>query len=187
VQNNVDFSASWTSAYTCTAGGVALLVQMGTSRRMPPFPHVHGRNLEGVGLTLPDQLEGDLNCIVVAFQQWQQRLVDSWLPHLASLAAAHPGFCYYEMPTISRRWAPVRGFIDGGMARAITDRATRERTITVYTDVGAVVTALGLAGTETISTVLVDRRGEVVWQSTGAYADATSESLLAAIAELADR
>ena len=148
---------------------------------MASFPNVRARNLEGRELLLPDELEGDLNCVVVAFQQRHQRLVDTWLPHLEAIARGNPGFNYFEMPTISRRWAPVRGFIDGGMARAIADKATRERTITVYANVAPIVTALGLTGADTITTVLVDRRGEIIWQANGAYADDAGVELEAAV------
>lgn len=149
---------------------------------MASFPHVHARNLEGAAIAVPNELGGDVNCIVVAFHREHQRLVNTWLPHLDAIAVSIPGFCYFEMPTISRRWAPARWFIDGGMTQAIPDRAARERTITVYTNVGPVVAALGLRDTSTIATVLVDRRGSIVWQCTGAYTADAGAALEQAVA-----
>jgi hypothetical protein len=153
---------------------------------MRRFPRVEARNLEGRNLVLPDELDGDVSCVVVAFHRQHQRLVDTWLPHLEQLATEHPGFRYYEMPTISARWRPARGFIDGGMATAIADRAARERTVTVYGDVRSVVTALDLPNTDDIAVVVVARDGEIVWQAAGPHDDAALVELRAAVAGAAN-
>lgn len=44
------------------------------------FPDVSGSNLLRQKLELPAGFEGELNVVLIAFQQWQQRLVDTWLP-----------------------------------------------------------------------------------------------------------
>ncbi len=149
---------------------------------MTSFPHLQARSLEGQWLTLPDEFAGDLNCVVIAFHRHHQRLVNTWLPHLEAVAAATPGVCFYEMPTISRRWLPARWFIDGGMVQAIADQAARERTVTVYDRVSPIVEALGLDGTATIATVLVDRRGDVLWQCSGVFTHDAGAALDQAIA-----
>lgn len=155
-------------------------------QRMSMFPTVQAKNLEGRTFTLPEDLEGELSCVVVAFHRQHQQLVDTWLPRIAELAEQHPELRYYEMPTISRRWATGRAFIDGGMAQAIADREARERTVTVYANVRPIVAALGLANTDTITTVLVDMRGEIVWQATGPMTEESARDLEAAvIAQLA--
>ena len=46
--------------------------------------------------------------------------------------ATDPGLRFYEVPTIGRIWAPVRNFIDGGMASAIREPVILQRTLTVY-------------------------------------------------------
>lgn len=149
---------------------------------MRRFPRVEARNLEGRNLIVPDELDGDLRCVVVAFHRQHQRLVDTWLPHLDQLATEHPGFRYYEMPTISGRWRPARSFIDGGMATAIADRGARERTVTVYGDVRQVVTALDLPDADDIAVVVVAASGEIIWQATGPYDVATLAELRAVVA-----
>lgn len=150
---------------------------------MRTFPTIQGRNLEGRDMLLPDELIGTLRCVVVAFQRQHQQLVDTWLPRLAELADAHPGFAWYEMPTISRRWSIARSFIDGGMAQAIADQGARERTITVYGSVSPIITALGLESAETIATVLVDAAGDIVWQATGPCTPQLAGALEVAVAE----
>ena len=149
---------------------------------MTRFPQVTGRNLEGRELALPNDFEGDVACAMVAFRQEHQRLVDTWLPHLAQLAEAEPRLSYYELPAIGGRWKLARPFIDGGMARAITDLGTRERTVTVYGQVAELVEALELASTDTIAVVLVARSGTIVWQASGGCTDALAAELDAALA-----
>ena len=99
------------------------------------FPKLSARNLEGLDVTIPDTFEGDRNIVLVAFDRHHQELVDSWIPWLEEHAAADPGLRFYELPTIGRIWAPVRNFIDGGMAAAIREPVVLRRTLTVYGDV----------------------------------------------------
>jgi len=69
------------------------------------------------------------------------------------------------------------------MTRGISDAAARARTITVYTDVGKVVGNLGLAGTDTIAVLVVERSGRVLAREVGGFEQQKAERLAAALAE----
>jgi hypothetical protein len=142
-----------------------------------PFPRLEARDLEGRSVVLPDDLPGPCDLLVLAFRRRQQADVDRWGDLVRSGGVAGLGF--WEVPVIGRAWRPARGWIDGGMARAIPDRAVRTRTLTAYTDVGAVLAALGVRGTGRVVAVLVSG-GSVRWLAAGTGTQA-------AIAELADR
>ena len=43
------------------------------------FPQVSAVNLARKRLNLPQDLEGRINIVFVAFQQWQQGEVDTWI------------------------------------------------------------------------------------------------------------
>lgn len=146
------------------------------------FPALRARSLERERHDLPGDFEGRRNIAVVAFRREQQRDVDTWLPLLLELEAADRGLRAYEIPTISRSWSPVRPFIDGGMTAGIPDRAARARTLTTYTDVGAVLAALGLDDTRRIATVLTDRAGTVTWMATGPWTAEAEAGLREALA-----
>jgi len=146
------------------------------------LPTVEARALDGTGYRLPSELGGERNLIAVAFQRNHQGEVDSWLKDFADLEAQHAGLMTYEMPTISRRWSPVRGFIDGGMTAAIPDPQTRARTITAYTDVNRVRDSLGLPDTKEIAVILCDRNGLVSWLARGKRSDEAAAELRAALA-----
>lgn len=149
---------------------------MGTIRKrdsglaMPwRFPQLQARNLEGAVHDLPAAFAGDPSIVIVAFERHQQSDVDSWLPCLDEVRERLPGLEVYELPAIRRRFLPARRFIDGGMRAGIPDPGTRKRTLTAYTDIGALTRALRIDSTNTIALFVVSRDGTVVWSARGAY------------------
>ena len=145
------------------------------------FPTVTARNLMRRQVTLPDDLEGELNILLIAFQQWQQSLVDTWLPFAKQIEERQNRVRYYELPVI-RRMNPVeRMFINEGMRAGIPDQVARERTVTLYLDKIPFREELGLSNEEEIYVLLVDRQGQVFWQTSGAFMPEKGQSLTAAI------
>lgn len=131
------------------------------------FPRVSGANLERRTFKLPDDFAGDLNVVLVAYERWQQALIDSWTPELGPLAAAHAGLRIYETPVIQFAMRFMRAWLDAGMRSGIPDPAVRATTITLYTNISAFNRALGLPDTSTAYVLLVDRRGQVLWRGQG--------------------
>ena len=141
------------------------------------FPSIAARNLEGVDVTLPEAFAGHRNVVLVAFRRNHQDLVDSWVPWLEKRATTDPELRFYELPTIGRIWAPVRNFIDGGMAASIREPVILQRTLTIYGDVNRLTQPLGIADRSTITLLLVDRTGTVSWQALGGFAPDTARDL----------
>jgi hypothetical protein len=141
------------------------------------FPVLAARNLQGLDVMVPEAFAGELNVVIVAFQRNHQDLVDSWIPWLEERAETDPELRFYEIPTIGRIWAPVRNFIDGGMAASIREPVILQRTLTVYGDVNRLTRPLGIRDTSTISLFLVERGGAVRWHGTGRFEPATATSL----------
>jgi hypothetical protein len=107
--------------------------------------------------------------------------VDTWIPLVRELERAHPGFKYYELPTIQRMNVLARTFINEGMRAGIPDPVARERTITLYVDKAPFRQALSLADEGDIYVLLLDREGRVLWREEGSFAPAKGESLRQAI------
>jgi hypothetical protein len=145
------------------------------------FPTVQGDNLLRETVSLPGDLEGEFNLLLVAFQRWQQQLVDTWMPLARQLEAVHPEIHTYELPTIQRMNALRRTFINEGMRAGIPDPAARERTITLYLDKAAFREALELPHENTIYALLIDRHGEVLWRAEGAVTPEAGAALWAAV------
>jgi hypothetical protein len=149
------------------------------------FPTVTGETLTGRRFDLPADFEASYNLAFVAFRRRQQADVDTWVPVAEDVEAEFPDVRYYELPVISRLYAPAKAFIDGGMRAGIPDAETRERTITVYTDKDVVRRALDIESEDAIRAFLVDREGVVYWRAAGPRTDAAVDRLREVLASLA--
>lgn len=138
------------------------------------FPAVKGESLNKRKFDIPAGLDAPFNILLVAFYQQQQRDVDTWIPTAKALAADHANVEYYELPTISSSWGVMRGWVDGGMRSGIPAFASRERTITVYTDTEKFRSQAGISDPKKIWVGIVDREGKVYWSARG---PATAETL----------
>lgn len=145
------------------------------------FPAVSGANLSRRTMSLPEALEGELNVLIIAFQRWQQGLIESWVPLLEQLERNIPGMRYYELPVLQRLDPISRTFINEGMRAGIPDPDARDRTITLYVDRSSFRSALGLPDEDTIYVLLVDRQGQVLWRAEGALTHEKGDSLLTAV------
>lgn len=144
---------------------------------MPKFPRIIAENLNRDEIEIPSQLKGQFNVIIIAFQQWQQNLVDTWIPFLAELIEKYPELDFYELPTIRKMNFVYRRFIDGGMRAGIRSIETRGRTITLYINKTPFKETLGIENEDTIHIFLVDRQGEIYWRREGAIDQEKAYSL----------
>ncbi len=143
----------------------------------PTFPTVEGDNLNNRRLVIPRDMDAPFAILLVAFEREQQGDVDTWLPAARELTRDHANCEYYELPVISAGFTIARGFIDGGMRRGIPDFSARERTVTIYTDVGRFRELAGYS--RRIHATLVDRAGNVYWHAEGPATDAALAELRA--------
>jgi hypothetical protein len=130
------------------------------------FPSVTATDLNGRQVAFPDDFGPGPTLVLIAFQRWQQELVDEWLPLARELAGAYDGFDYYEFPVIARIYGPTRWLVDGGMRAGIPDPEARARTVTLYVDKAGFRESLGLESEETVYALLVVD-GEVTWRAAG--------------------
>ena len=133
------------------------------------FPTVTGYTLNRQKVTLPDDFSTELTVAFIAFQRWQQSWVDSWLPFIETLEAEQPGLAYYELPTIQSMNFFSRTFINEGMRIRIPDRKARNRTVTLYLDKERFKQSLNIASESTISVLLLNKKGEILWRTTGKF------------------
>ena len=145
------------------------------------FPNVSGVDLMRHRVVLPEDLGGDLNLLLVAFQQWHQELVNTWIPFAEELERTRDGVRYYELPTIQSLNVLSRTFINEGMRAGIRDQDTRARTITLYLDKTAFRSALEMDNEDTIYALLLDGSGQVLWKAQGEFTPEKGAALLSAI------
>jgi len=133
------------------------------------FPEVSGSNLLRRKVNLPDDLQGSLNILFVAFQQRHQVLIDAWVPRVRQLEQSFPGVQFYEIPVIQKLNFFSQTFINEGMRAGIPNHTTREKTITLYLDKLEFRRILEIPHEETIWVLVVDGQGNVLWRTEGAY------------------
>jgi hypothetical protein len=157
--------------------GTVTLVPGATFR----FPAVQGNNLEGKPFSLPADFGGEPTLVALAYFGSHQAVVETWLPAVARLTAAHPRLKFYEVPTLTEENGRVRGFIDGGMKAGIQSLAAREATITLYLDRAAFLQSIGETTDTQIHLLLVNKDGTILWRGIGAHNDAQEQSLTAVL------
>ena len=145
------------------------------------FPAVSGFNLNRQELEFPRDFRGALNLLFVPFLQFQQTIVNTWIPFADQLESSFPELAYYELPTINELPALSRTFINEGMRAGIPNARARERTITLYIDMARFMRALGIASKDEVHVLLVDRQGGILWRTTGSFDEARSTELAGAI------
>jgi len=148
------------------------------------FPEVKGSNLEKKKYNLPKDFEGKLNIVTVAFQQWHQGLVNTWVPFLEELKQTYPDLCFYELPTISRGYKGMRFVIDGGMRMGIPDKSVRNRTITLYLNKKRFMQNLNIKNDENIITYVLNKEGRIISEIEGEYSKEKAKKIEKNVEEL---
>jgi hypothetical protein len=148
------------------------------------FPSVKGKNLDRETQTFPADFEANLNLVFIAFQQWQQASINTWLPFAASLEQERDDLMYYEFPTIQAMNPIFRTFINEGMRAGIPDPKSRQRTVTLYLDKEQFRASLEMEDEEHIFVLLVRQDGDVLWRTRGEFSEEKAGLLRTAIKQI---
>ena len=147
------------------------------------FPALKTKDLNGEQRILPDSFKGEINLLIVAYQQYHQAEVNTWVPLADQLEAQFPDFHYYELPVVGRMGPFGRMQLDFWMRQGIPSPTTRERTLTLYIDRAGFRQSLHIETEETIALLLLDRSDHVIWQGYGPYDESTVAELRRAVAQ----
>lgn len=144
---------------------------------MVTFPQVTGANLLRQKLTLPDDFKGNLNLVFVAFQQWQQSEINTWIPDVMEWEKQFPGLVYYELPVIEDRQNLYKWFINEGMRAGIPNPLTRERTIPLYLHKEDFTRSLEMTDEEHIYILLLNSDHHEIARYRGGYSQEAGNNL----------
>ena len=131
------------------------------------FPQVSGLNLMGETINLPESLVADKTVLIVAFERWQQSLVDPWYAAISTLES--PTIAYYEVPIISKLNPLVRWWIYEGMRKGIVDEQMRRKVLTLHLDKDEFKKYLKIEDESSIYILICDRDGQIINRWQGAY------------------
>jgi hypothetical protein len=176
---------AWTSAILGAALVFFTLSSALGSEAGGVFPVIKGKALTGDSVQVPDDLAGDLNLIVVAFQREQQEDVDTWIPGAESLEKSVDSLRFYEFPVLPEMNSVSKWFIYRGMRSGITSERARERTVTFHLDKEQFRRDLGIESEDYISVFLVDSEGALIWRGLGEWSQEKEDSLRRALLDTA--
>ncbi len=131
------------------------------------FPELESESLSGKQIKIPDDLEGEINLISVAFVREAQAMLDSWVEPFQEMCE---GKSAYELPMIDGYfWKIFSGFIDEGMKTGIPARK-HDYVVTYYGDTSNFREKLEMDDKNLGYVFLLNKEGEIIWSGKG-FAD----------------
>lgn len=148
------------------------------------FPTVKGKSLSGKEVVLPDDVEGEVIMIGVAFKREAQEMLDSWTHFFDVLCEGKKDI--YELPMIEGSlWKVFSSFIDRGMRSGIPEERY-DKVITHYGDVTDVKEKLEIEDVNLGYVFLLDQDGRVLFKGEGHADEEGKEKLLEYIKVVCD-
>jgi hypothetical protein len=146
------------------------------------FPEVHGKNLRGETIFIPQHFRGKPTLVLVGYTQNAQFDIDRWI--LGALQV-DLGAEIVELPTIAGMLPQmVQGFIDNGMRKGIP-QSDWASVVTVYEDAAKIIAALGNDRPQSAYAVLLDKEGRIAWSANTGYSASQILELKKLVAKLA--
>jgi len=144
------------------------------------FPPVTSFNLDKQKVALPGELEGQTNLLLISFKPEQQNDINSWLPAAQALQHTNFQFRYYEIPVAERENFIFRWWETSSMRSDQTDPATWHWTIPLWVDRHKFMADLTIPNDKQVVALLIDRKGRILWRSSGPMTPDKRASLLTA-------
>lgn len=150
--------------------------------RKATFPTISAYSLDKAKVTLPGDLVGQYNLLLISFQPEQQKQVETWMPVAQALQHTNFNFRWYRLPVSERENAVFRWWENSSMRSEETDPETWHWIVPLYVDKGQFRNALQIQTERNITALLVDRQGHVLWRASGAFNPSDRAALTAALA-----
>lgn len=144
------------------------------------FPPVTSYSLDKQKVSLPGQLEGQLNLLLISFKEEQQSDIDSWLPAAQALQHTNFQFHYYELPVAERENAIFRWWETSSMRSDQSDPEMLHWIIPLWVDRKKFFDDLTIPNDKEIVVLLIDRQGRIQWRSSGPMTPDKRTALLTA-------
>ena len=143
------------------------------------FPAVAAYNLDKVRVTLPADLDGERNLLLLSFASEQAPQVASWDAVAQALEHTEPHFRTYRLPVAGTENMLYRWWRNEALRGDESDPEMWKWTVPLYLDTEAFRRALGVASEKKMVVLLVDRSGRILWRADGAATPQLRAALLA--------
>jgi hypothetical protein len=151
------------------------------------IPAANGTALDGHSVALPRDLSGGATILILGFTQHSQDATTAWeKPVRASLAGPRPDIAFYDMPFLQDAPSLVRPLIVRAIRKQVPD-ALQPRFVPLTSGETAWKQAAGFnpAASDAAYVLLVDRNGNIRWQTHEPYSQARFDQLAEAARSLA--
>lgn len=160
----------------------ALLPSLGAQQQPQQviFPSITAYRLDKEKVTLPSELEGQINLLLLSFREEQQNDINSWLP--AAQALQHLNFQadYDQVPVAEKENFIFRWWETSSMRSDQTDPEALHRIIPVWVDRHKFFQDLAIPNDKQVVALLVDKQGKILWRSSGPLTADKRAALMAA-------
>jgi len=167
----------------CVLALSLVFASQGADQRKPVvFPSIPSYALDKNKVTLPNDLVGQLNLLLISFQPEQQKQIDTWMPLAQALQHTNFNFRWYRLPVTEHENFVFRWWENSSMRSEETDPETWPWIVPLYTDKTQFRNTLQIPNEKNIVALLVDKQGRVLWRASGALTQDQRASLTAAVA-----
>jgi hypothetical protein len=131
------------------------------------FPPVASFALDKNKVTIPADLAGQQNLLLISFQPEQQKEIDTWMPLAQALQHTNFNFRWYRLPVAERENFIFRWWENSSMRSEETDPETWPWIVPLYVNKIEFRDALQIPNEKNVVALLVDKQGRVLWRASG--------------------
>ncbi len=140
---------------------------MGQQPRQAAFPAITSYSLDKQKVSLPGELQGQTDLLLISFKPEQQTDINSWLPAAEALQHSNFQFRYYQLPVAERENFVFRWWEMSSMRSDQTDPETWHWIIPLWVDRHQFLTQLTIPNVKQVVALLIDRQGKILWRAAG--------------------
>ena len=166
---------------------ITALLLLSASAFAATIPAATGTALDGHSVALPRDLSGGATVLILGFTQHSQDATTAWeKPVRASLAGPRPDIAFYDMPFLQDAPSLVRPLIVRAIRKQVPD-ALQPRFVPLTSGEAAWKQTVGYSkdAPDAAYVLLVDRSGNIRWQTHEPYSQARFDELALAARSLA--
>ncbi len=159
----------------CLALLKIFLIGAGTITKLEPtqnsiFPTLYGVSLDGKEITLPRDFKTPLNLVVLAFDDDQQKSLDTWSDGFHKNNLSEKNLDFYALPVLYEMEYIQRFFYNNWLKLKSGDAAYKKKTITIYVDRSKFFKMMDIDD-ETVYAFLINKQGEILWVRKGKFSE----------------
>jgi hypothetical protein len=135
--------------------------------RQATFPSITSYSLDKEKVTLPGELQGQIDLLLLSFKPEQQNDINSWMPAAQALQHLNFQFRYYQLPVTEKENFIFRWWESSSMRSDQTDPEALHWIVPVWVDRKKFFQALDIPNDKQVVVLLIDRQGKVLWRASG--------------------